>query len=453
MSLPGATALRDALCQGDLRAVDVVEAALARTDLLIGAEGIGAFLSVQAAAARQEAAVVDARLAAGEQPPLAGVPIALSDEVGDAGQPLGAASLLLRGRVATQTAPAADRLRRAGAIVLGRANVDALGLGTSTEASGYHTTLNPWDVDRVSGGRGGAAAAVAAGATPLALGSDLAGELRQAAAFCGVAALRPTPDRASAREVFSLAPSRLAVGTIARSSGELLAMAQLDGGPAVPTDLSDVTVGIVMEAMGRRSSAPVKAAVNAALAALEAAGARLRPISLPSLPHAAAALLDLVAVEVGATIEDHEALAQGGELILDHLLQRARVLVEDHDGQKHLAASRALAGRVCRELMDVLDSVDAVATPTTPDVAFRFGEHTDDPDAAWQSLRWTAGASLAGLPALSVPVGLADLGLGDRMPAGLQLIGGAGRDRVLLDLGSCIEAALASPPTPGKTRW
>lgn len=482
MSLPGAGALADAVARGEMTAVDVVEAALSRTDMLIGAEGVGAFLHVDAMAARQAAAVVDRRLADGETLPLAGVPVALKDNLAHAGQPLGCASLILRGHVATRTATAVARLEAAGAIVLGRTNMDELAMGSSTENSAYHTTLNPWDPDRVPGGSsGGSAAAVAMGAVPVALGSDTGGSIRQPAAFCGVVGLRPTWGRVSRHGLFGLADTLDTVGPVARNVRDVARVLQVVAGPdpleptasdrpvddwlaACGASVEGLSVGILMEGLGKGVHPAVRQQVNLGLAALEAAGARLRPVSAPSLQHAAATYQLLAATEA---VEHLEAL-QGNGVAPGADARRSRTDLLGAEAKRRillgtvlrteakvadlLARAQAMRRRITAELLALLEDVDVLACPTAPTVAFRFNERTEDPVDMYLADRLTTPPALAGLPAISVPVGMADLGLGDHMPAGLQLVGRPWGEATVLSLAAVVEAELGEMPMPPRPR-
>ncbi|NOY25121.1 MAG: Asp-tRNA(Asn)/Glu-tRNA(Gln) amidotransferase subunit GatA, partial [Oligoflexia bacterium] len=478
MSLIDSTTLVDALSlakavqQGDLSPVDVAEAALAHTDALIGADGIGAYLHVDGTAVRQAATRVQTRLAAGERLPLAGVPVAIKDNIAHQHQPLGCASLALRGHRATYSATAVTRLEQAGAIIIGRTNMDEHAMGSSTERSAYHTTLNPWDADRVPGGSsGGSAAAVAVGAVPIALGSDTGGSVRQPAAFCGVVGLRPTWGRVSRSGLVAFASSMDTIGPITRNVRDsalvLGIMAGADDADAttrrdqVPDylaaldrDLDGITIGVLLEGMGRGVEPAVQTRVSAGLAALEARGARLRPVSLPDLEHAVTTYQLLGAAEAASNLARYNGTAFGVRVPADtyqEMVRRTRTqtlgpevklrillgtfLLSADQARGLLERARAMRARLAQQLRHLLIKCDALATPTTPTVAFRFGERTDDPVAMYLADSLTTPATLAGLPALSVPVGMASLGLGDHMPAGLQLIGRPWEEGVLLALG------------------
>ncbi|MCK6507169.1 Asp-tRNA(Asn)/Glu-tRNA(Gln) amidotransferase subunit GatA [Myxococcota bacterium] len=483
MSLPAAWALAEEVARGELSARAVAEAALSRTDLLIGADGVGAFLHVDADQARRQADQVDQRRARGEPLPLAGVPVALKDNLADRGQPLGCASLALRGLRAERTATAVARLQQAGAVIIGRTNMDELAMGSSTETSAYHTTLNPWDPDRVPGGSsGGAAAAVAAGAVPLALGSDTGGSIRQPAALCGVVGLRPTWGRVSRHGLVGLAGSMDAVGPLAHTVRDAaLCLAVIAGADPLDPDAADApvpdyvaalrqdlagrSVGLLLDGMGRGVEPAVKARVNAGLAALEARGVKLRPVSAPAVQHAVAAYQLLAAAEAAALWlgevpdpcpEAMAALRRAGVAALGDEARRRLLLGSflrgEARGRALLDRARAARARVAAELATLLEQVDALATPTSPTVAFRFGERSEDPVAMVLADRLTTPAALAGLPALSVPVGMAELGMGDRMPSGLQLVGRPFEEGLLLAMGAAVEAELGVLPPPPPLR-
>ncbi len=452
-ALPAAWALAESVRRGELSPAEVVEAALARTDLLVGHEGVGAFLSVDAEGARRAAARVSARLAAGETLPLAGVPFAVKDNIAVAGQPLRCASLARSAEPVVRSAIAVERLERAGAIPLGHTNMDELAMGSSTEHSAFFSCLNPWDPDRVPGGSsGGSAAAVALGAVPLALGSDTGGSLRQPAAFCGVLAWLPTPGRVPREGLVPFAPSMDSVGPMARCVRDLrLAVAALsDPGPAPDPDrtwaLEGRTIGVLIDRLGRGLQPAVRARVNEGLAALEARGLRLRPVSASAIDRAVRAYQDLCAVELVGHLQPSEA--HGPEV--RRRLALGASLLGDSAGALRIAQAQALREELGAQLRALLVDCDALALPVACTVAFRFGERLDDPAEMARSDALVVPASLAGLPALAVPVGMAELGMGDRMPTALQLIGRPWQDELLLELAAVVEQAIPPllPPHP-----
>lgn len=451
MSLPAAWALAASVRRGELSPSEVVEAALARTDLLVGHEGVGAFLSVDAEGARRAAARVSARLAAGEDLPLAGVPFAVKDNIAVAGQPLRCASLSRGEELAEHSAIAVQRLEQAGAIPLGRTNMDELAMGSSTERSAFFSCLNPWDPDRVPGGSsGGSAAAVALGAVPLALGSDTGGSLRQPAAFCGVAAWLPTAGRVARDGLVPLAPSMDTIGPMARCVRDLgLAMAALsepgpDLGPAPA--LQGCTIGVLIDCFGRGVQPAVRSRINEGLAALEARGIRLRPVSAAAMDRALRAYQDLCAFELVMHLQPVDA--HGPEV--RRRLALGMSLSTGSAGADRLALARAVRADLTSQLHALLQSCDALALPVAETVAFRVGERLDDPAEMTRSDALVVPASLAGLPAIVVPVGLADLGMGDRMPTALQLIGRPWQDELLIEMAAVVEEAIPPllPPHP-----
>lgn len=451
MSLPFAWALAEAVRRGETSALEVVEAALARTDPLIGPDGLGAFLSLDARSARSLAAQVDARVRAGESLPLAGVPFAVKDNIAVQGQPLRCASLACPESPSASSAVAVQRLVAAGAIPLGRTNMDELAMGSSTERSAFFPCLNPWDPDRVPGGSsGGSAVAVAVGAVPLALGSDTGGSLRQPAAFCGVTALLPSPGRVPTEGLVPLAPSMDAIGPMARCMRDLgLAFSALASAAADERPLPEhPRVGIVLEALGRSLDPALRRALDQGFAALEGAGARLRPVSLPGLRRALGVYQDLCAAELALHLKPHP---RHGEEVRRRLARGVSLRTPTGEpGYRKASEERA---HLRAELLGLLEQHEVLALPVATGVAFRLGERLDEPEAMAASDGLAVLASLAGLPALVVPLGLADLGLGDKMPAALQLLGRPGGERQLLALGEKLEARFPPMDPPRPKLW
>lgn len=451
MSLPGAAALAATVQQGELPPARVVELALAGTDLLLGAEGIGTFLHVDAAQARVDAAHVAARLAAGEAPPLAAAPLAVSDDIAQEGQPWGAGSVHRRHLRATSTAPALQRLRDGGAIVIGRTNMDALGLGATTEDSGYHSTINPWDPFRAAGGAaGGAAAAVAQGAAALGLAVDRVGDALQPAACCGAVALRPTWGAVERDGLLAVAPTLETAAPLGRTVRDVALATELllpgrGAAEACGAAVAERTVGLVLEAQGRGVEAPLKARLSAGVAALEEAGVRVRPASVPLLRHAPRAAHLLLAAEAARHLDlPPDSAPEAG--VLHHLALGRHLL---GPGGELLGRARSLRARLRASLLELLGPVDALVLPAMPTVAPHFAE---GPVERLHTQAFVAAAALAGLPALVVSVGLADLGLGIKMPAGLLLVGRPDDEAGLLALGAAVEASLGSLPPPPRLR-
>jgi aspartyl-tRNA(Asn)/glutamyl-tRNA(Gln) amidotransferase subunit A len=448
---------------GRVAARDLVERALAAA----AASPSNAFLALAPERARQRAAAVDAAVAAGRDPgPLAGVPVAVKDNLCTAGVVTTAGSALLAGFVPPYDATAVARLEAAGAIVVAKTNLDEFGMGSSSEASAFGPVRHPTDPGRVPGGSsGGSAVAVAEGVVPLALGTDTGGSVRQPAAFCGLLGIKPTYGRLSRYGVIAYGSSLDQVGVLAHDAEDaalaLSAMAGRDPADATSVErpLGELTLMPLMARglrVGRLTSlwdagvAPgVRAALDGVAARCEDLGAELVDVPLP-LTDAAVATYYLIATaeassnlarydatlygrRVGAARDGHESVARASRAAgLGREVQRRVLMGAFALSAGYVDAYAERAARVRRRIADALAEalrgVDVLLAPTAPTVAWRLGERTHDPLAMYVADVSTCLANLAGLPALSLPAGPAEEGL----PAGAQLIGPAWSEARLL---------------------
>ncbi len=438
-------------------ASEVVAAALARTAEVEPL--LAAYLAIYEDDARARAAEIDRRLASGiageAVGPLAGVPIALKDNLSLAGKPLTCGSRILEGYVSPSTATAVARLLAAGAVVLGRANMDEFAMGSSCESSAFQTTRNPWDLSRVPGGSsGGPAAAVAAGSVPLAFGSDTGGSIRQPAALCGVVGVKPTYGRVSRSGLVALASSTDQIGPLARTVRDAALALQAIAGhdpddstsaaepvadylDGIEEGIRGLRVGVVREIDEADLPEGAREGWRRALAALERAGAALVPISIPSLPAAVAVYHVVMTAEASANLARFDGVRYGrraeaetlGELYLASRSEgfgpevKRRVMLGTFalsSGYRdaYYGRARAVAARLRAEVDAALAEADLLATPTAPGGAFALGEKIDDPLAMYLSDVYTTPASLAGVPAIAVPSGADERGL----PLSLQLM-------------------------------
>jgi aspartyl-tRNA(Asn)/glutamyl-tRNA(Gln) amidotransferase subunit A len=464
-----------------LTARALVDESLRRIEALDGR--LHAFLHVAPALARSQADRVDARVAAGEDPgPLAGVPLAVKDNLEVAGLPLTCASRILGGYVPPRDATVIARAVDAGACVVGKTNLDEFAMGSSTENSAFGPTRNPHDLDRVPGGSsGGSAAAVAARLVPLALGSDTGGSIRQPAALCGVVGFKPSYGRVSRSGLVAFASSLDQVGPFARSVADATVLQQAIEGPdrldatthgawpapAPPrTDLAGLRVGRVEElGLGASPDPEVSAALARAWTALGAAGARTVPLTVPLAGGAGLPIYYIVApAEASSNLARFDGIRYGlrvpGEG-LDGLYAatrgqgfgpevRRRILVgtfvlsagyADAYYKRAMAARRAIAA----QLEAAFEQADVLLSATTPTPAFRLGEKSSDPVAMYVCDVLTVVANLAGVPAISIPAGVTAAGL----PLAVQLWARTGHDAELLEAARLLEARLATPaPVP-----
>lgn len=460
------------LAAGRVSSLELVDAhldAIARDD-------VEAFLAVDAEGARARAREIDALP---ERPPLGGIPLGVKDALSTRGIVTTSGSKMLEGFRPLYTATCVARLEQAGAVVVGKTNMDEFAMGSSTENSAYKNTLNPWDHDRVPGGSsGGSAAAVSAREVPWSLGSDTGGSIRQPAALCGIVGMKPTYGAISRYGLIAFASSLDQVGPFARTVADAALLLKHMVGrdpmdstslewPApidVPTatDLAGLRIGVVEELMGEGIDLGVKAAVDAALLKAEALGATIVPVSLPTALSGLATYYVLAPAECSANLSRFDGIRYGPSAEADNLLDQYEVtrgrLFGPEVKRRIMLGTFALAsgyydqyyGRaqrvrtlIVREFAQAFEGVDVLASPTSPTVAFPIGDRTADPYAMYLADVCTIPASLAGLPAISIPCGLSD-----GLPVGLQLAGPAFSENRLLDAAHALEKAIAFDTRP-----
>ncbi len=455
--------------------------ATARTEACLGqiaardAE-LGAFLHVATDAALARAAALDAQTT--PPGPLHGLPIAVKDNIAVAGQPLTAGSRMLAGYLPPRDATVVARLLAAGAVLVGKTNLDEFGMGSSTERSGFGPTRNPLDPARVPGGSsGGSAAAVAADMAWAALGTDTGGSIRQPAAFCGLAGLKPTYGRVSRSGVVAYASSLDQVGPLARTVRDVARVYAVLAGadpldatsadvPVTPVqwreDLAGLRIGVAREHLDAAEGLDpaIHARITAALAALQARGATIVPVTLPHTRHGIAAYYLVATAEASANLSRYDGLRYGQRTdrppTLDALYTRSRgEALGDEVQRRILLGTFALSAgfqdafylkacRVRRKIAEDFQTAwhvcDLLLGPTSPVAPWLLGEKVTDPLAMYLMDAFTVGPSLAGLPALSVPVGVD----AQRLPIGAQLIGRPFDEATLLAVGDVLQRAFAT---------
>lgn len=475
--IPGnALEIRREVANGRLRAVEVVEEFLqriGRADPLVRA-----FLTVTAESARDQARRVDEKVDRGAPlGPLAGIPVAVKDNLCTAGIRTTCASRILENFVPPYDATVVRRLREADAVLLGKTNLDEFAMGSSCENSAFFPTRNPWDPERVPGGSsGGSAAAVAAGMAPLALGSDTGGSIRLPAAFTGVVGFKPTYGRVSRYGLVAYGSSLDQVGPMARTVPEaaLLAGAIFGRDPLDATSVdhpvpdlvggleggvAGLRLGVPREYFGEGLDPEVREAVERAIERLVARGARRVEVSLPMARYAVAAYYLVAPSEASSNLARYDGVHYGlrasgaGDLV--SLFSRSREAGFGAEVKRRILLGtfalssgyyeayylRALkVRRRIREDYDrALAECDVLVGPTSPTTAFRRGERLEDPLTMYLSDIYTVGANLAGLPAVSVPCGRSESGL----PIGLQIQGRAFDDVGVLRAARAFERELA----------
>ena len=409
----------------------------------------------------------DERRARGETLPLAGAPIAYKDIFCTRGLKTTACSHMLGNFVPPYESTVTQRLADAGAVCLGKTNMDEFAMGSSNESSAFGPARNPWDTERVPGGSsGGSAAAVAAGLAPAALGTDTGGSIRQPAAFCGIPGLKPTYGRVSRRGIIAFASSLDQAGPMARTAEDnallLNHMCGLDewdstsSAEPVPDFTAELNntlegrvIGIPKEYFADGPDPRIAAALEEARKVFEGLGARFEEVSLQHTHLAVPAYYVIAPAEASANLARYDGVRFGhrceNPANLDDLYTRSRAEgFGDEVKRRILVGTYALSAgyydayyrkaqqirRLIRDdFLKAFESVDALFCPTTPDVAFRLGEKTDDPVKMYQEDLFTIPVSLAGLPALSMPCGFAD-----GLPVGVQLIAPHFEESRLLNL-------------------
>ncbi len=407
--------------------------------------------------------------------PLAGLPTAVKDVLVTQGVITTCASRMLENYNPIYTATSVRKLEQAGIVMLGKTNMDEFAMGSSTENSAFGPTRNPWDLERVPGGSsGGSAAAVAAGEALWAIGSDTGGSIRQPAALCGVVGLKPTYGSVSRYGLVAFASSFDQVGPITKTVADAALMLKyLVGKDPLDTtsvkhpeeiviprkeDLRGVRIGIVRELVGEGIDAGVMSVFNEAVGKMEAAGAAVSEASLPHAGYALPAYYILAPAEASANLARFDGVRYGLRAGGDHAdITRMYELTRsqgfgDEVKRRIMLGTYALSSGyyeayygqaqkvrtlVVRDFDAAFTGVDLLVSPTAPTTAFKLGEKTGDPLTMYKSDVCTIPVNLAGLPGISIPAGLAD-----GLPVGLQLIGPAFSENMLLQVAHGAEAAI-----------
>jgi len=478
----GVRAIRDAIAGGHLSAVETCQRTLDRIAQVN--ERLNAFTLVAPERALACAAEVDRKVAAGAVPgPLAGVPVALKDNLCVRGMRTTAASRILERFVPPYDATVVARLEQAGAVIVGKTNCDEFAMGSSNENSAHGPTRNPWALDRTPGGSsGGSAAAVSSGCVPLAIGSDTGGSIRQPASFCGVVGLKPTYGRVSRYGLLAFASSLDQIGPITRTVEDAaVALSVLSGaddmdatsaGLPVPDfaasvggDVTGLRVGVPREFVSEGVDEGVRTVFDAALDRLEDLGATLVDVDLPHARYAIPVYYLVCTAEASSNLARYDGVKYGyrspaaeglgsmysrsrdegfGAEVKRRIILGTYVLSAGYYDAFYLKAQQVRT-LLAQDYTRAFEQVDVVAMPTTPTAPFRLGEKVDDPLQMYLADIFTVSVNLCGLPGISVPCGLVQP---DGLPAGLQLIGRMFDEATVLRVADAYERATGPSPTP-----
>ena len=461
-----------------LRVKEVSAVEAAQHFLARGAQhaALGAYLDVREDVTLAQAQAADARIAAGDAAPLLGVPIAHKDIFVTKDFASTAGSKMLAGYRSPFDATVVQKLAQAGAVTLGKLNCDEFAMGSSNENSAFKPAQNPWDVSRIPGGSsGGSAVAVAARLAPAVTGTDTGGSIRQPAAFCGITGIKPTYGRASRYGMIAFASSLDQAGPMARTAEDCALLLSAMCGPDADRDstsldrpaedftralhdsVDGLRIGIPKEFFGEGLAADVRAAVDAALQQYQKLGAKLVPISLPrtqlSIPvyyiiapaEASSNLSRFDGVKFGHRAADYTDLldmykktrAEGfGDEVKRRIMIGTYVLSHGYYDAYYLQAQK-IRRMIADDFQQAFQQCDLIAGPVAPTVAWKLGEHGNDPLADYLADIFTLPASLAGLPGMSVPAGFGEGG----MPVGLQLIGNYFSEAKLLNAAHRLQQA------------
>jgi len=418
---------------------------------------INAYITLTAELALEQAREADAKLAAGTATPLTGIPVGVKDLIITKGIRTTAGSKMLENFIPPYDSHVYENLRRAGAVMIGKCNMDEFAMGSSTEHSAFGPTRNPWNPELVPGGSsGGSAAAVAAGECLVALGSDTGGSIRQPAALCGQVGLDPTYGRVSRYGIIAFGSSLDQVGPIGRDVEDVATMLDCIGGhdPRDSTtnpepmpdlrhylgrDIRGIRIGVPKEYFISGMEPGVAARIEEALALFESLGAVVdREVSLPSTEHALAVYYIIAPSEASANLARYDGVKYGfsdrsaptmwenmeqtrakgfGNEVKRRIMLGTYALSAGYYDAYYLKAQKVRT-IISREFAEAFEKYDVLVTPTSPTVAFPLGAKVDDPFAMYLNDIYTLPASVAGLPAISVPCGFSD-----GLPVGMQIIG------------------------------
>ncbi|HPU12423.1 MAG TPA: Asp-tRNA(Asn)/Glu-tRNA(Gln) amidotransferase subunit GatA [Aeromicrobium sp.] len=474
-----AAELADSLASGQTTSVEITQQHLDRIAAVDGQ--INAFLHVDPDGALAAAAEVDRRRAAGEDlAALAGVPVAVKDVLATTGLPTTCGSKMLEGWIPPYDATVVARLKAAGMPILGKTNMDEFAMGSSTEHSAYGPTRNPWDTSRIPGGSGGgSAAAVAAFEAPLAIGTDTGGSIRQPGAVTGTVGVKPTYGGVSRYGLVAMASSLDQAGPVTRTVLDAALLHEVMAGhdvrdstslaaevpPVVAAarraDVAGLRVGVITELGGEGFEPGVRARFDESLELLAKAGAEIVEVSCPSFEHALAAYYLVMPSEVSSNLAKFDAMRYGLRVSPEGVVDPSaeQVMAASRDAgfgdevkrriilgtyalssgyyDAYYGSAQKVRTLIAQDFENAFAKVDVLASPTAPTVAWPLGEKLDDPLAMYLQDIATIPANLAGVPGISLPVGLSE-----GLPVGLQFLAPALGDDRLYNAGAALERLL-----------
>ena len=465
--------IREKLRNKELSSREITEYYLERIERIDSR--IRAYLTVSREEALAQAEAADEKLARGEDLPLLGVPLSVKDNICTRGIRTTCASRILENFVPPYDATVVERLKEAGAVILGKTNLDEFAMGSSTENSAFFPTHNPWDPERVPGGSsGGSAAAVAAGLSAASLGSDTGGSIRQPAAFCGVVGLKPTYGRVSRYGLVAFASSLDQIGPLTRTVPDAALLLRVIGGPD-PRDstsypepqpdylaelekpLPRLKLGLPKEYFGEGLSEEIRLRLEEVFREIESLGFELKEVSLPHTEYAVATYYIIAPAEASSNLARYDGVKYGlrveGRDLLDMYKKtrsrgfgaevKRRIMIGTYAlsagyYEAYYRKASQVRTLIARDFAEAFKEVDLILTPVTPTPAFRLGEKTQDPLQMYLSDIFTIPVNLAGVVGLSLPVGLTSEGL----PVGLQIIGPHFSEPLVLNFGHRVERHL-----------
>ncbi|MBQ3084585.1 MAG: Asp-tRNA(Asn)/Glu-tRNA(Gln) amidotransferase subunit GatA [Clostridia bacterium] len=460
--------LRGLLDGGDITAQELVQYYLDRIEKLD--EQIHAYITVNEKAMEQ-AEAAQKMIEAGTAGPLTGIVLGIKDNICTKGLRTTCASKMLGDFIPTYNATVSEKLEAQGAIFIGKLNMDEFAMGASTTTSHFGITRNPYDTERVPGGSsGGSAAAVAAGLCVASLGSDTGGSVRQPAAFCGVTGLKPTYGRVSRSGLVAFASSLDQIGPIAKSAKDCailldaisgadpMDMTSRESEPVAPLmgqPIEGTVIGVPKEFYGGGLNPEIRAAVEEAIKKYEEMGCVIKEVSMPSLPYAIPAYYLISSAEASSNLARYDGVRYGhlskeGESFDQRLIATRNEGFGSEVKRRILLGTYALSSgyfdayykkasllrrRIRREYEEIFKTCDCILTPTTPDVAFKIGSHSEDPTELYLADIYTVTVNIAGLPAVSTPCGYTKEG----MPIGMSIVGKPFADGEILNLADAFE--------------